>query len=127
LFLVNDPTNVEDGSLDKQSGTFSNSSLNGQASFFMDGFDGVDNLFKDRVGTLTPNGSGSLRTNYRTSFFDANNIVGGFSDFTFTGSYAVNSNGVATAQFPGSTNTGYFLQADSGIDIGGSFTKQTGP
>jgi len=137
LFLVNDPTNVEDGSLDKQSGTFSNSSLNGQASFFMDGFDGVDNLFKDRVGTLTPNGSGSLRTNYRTSFFDANNIVGGFSDFTFTGSYAVNSNGVATAQFPGftnnmvfylsSANTGYFLQADSGIDIGGSFTKQTGP
>jgi len=137
LFLVNDPTNVEDGSLDKQSGTFSDASLNGQASFFMDGFDAVDNVFKDRVGTLTPNGSGSLRTNYRTSFFDANNAIGGASDFTFTGSYAVNGNGVVTAQFPGftnnmifylsSSNTGYFLQADSGVDMGGSFTNQTGP
>ena len=139
LFLVNDPINVEDGTVDKQSGTFSNSSLNGQASFFMDGFDASQSpaLFKDRVGTLTPDGSGSLRTNYRTSFFDGNNIIGGFSDFTFTGTYAVNGSGVATAQFPGftgnmvfylsSTNTGYFLQADTGVDMGGSFTKQTGP
>lgn len=137
LFLVNDPVNVEDGSLDKQTATFSNNSLNGQASFFMDGFDGVDGLFKDRVGTLTPNGSGSLRTDYRTSFFDANNIVGGFADNSFTGTYAVGSDGVATAQFPGftnnmifylsSTNTGYFLQADSGIDMGGAFTNQTAP
>jgi hypothetical protein len=137
LFLVNDLSNVEDGSLDKQSGTFSNSSLNGQASFFMDGFDSVDGLSKDRVGTLTPNGSGSVRTNYRTSFFDSNNAIGGFSDFAFTGSYAVNGNGVATAQFPGftnnmvfylsSANSGYFLQADTGVDMGGAFANQTGP
>jgi hypothetical protein len=137
FFLVNDAINLEDGTLDKQSGTFSNSSLNGQAAFFMDGFDGGDVVFKDRVGTLTPNGSGSLRTNYTTSFFDFNNVLGGSAPFNFNGTYAVNSNGVATAQFPGftnnmiyylsSTNTGYFLQADSNVDMGGSFTNQTGP
>jgi hypothetical protein len=137
LFLVNDSSNVEDGTLDKQSGTFSNSSLNGQAAFFMDGIDEVQALFKDRVGTLTPNGSGALSTNYVSSFFDPNAAVGGSQVNAFSGTYAVTSNGRATAQFSGftnnmvfylsSTNTGYFLQADSGIDIGGAFTKQTGP
>ncbi len=137
FFLVNDPINVEDGTLDKQSGTFSNGSLNGQAALFMDGFDGVQVLFKDRVGTLTPNGSGALSTNYRTSFFDSNVVVGGFQDNAFSGTYAVSANGRATAQFAGftnnmvfylsSTNTGYFLQADPGIDMGGAFTRQTGP
>ncbi|MFI5114565.1 MAG: hypothetical protein ACHP7J_05420 [Terriglobales bacterium] len=137
LFLVNDPTNVEDGTADKQSGVFSQGSLNGQAALFMDGFDEVNVLFKGRVGTLTPNGSGALSTNYRTSFFDANRVVGGRQDNAFSGTYAVSGNGRATAQFTNltnnmlfylsSTNTGYFLQADSGIDIGGAFTQQTGP
>jgi len=89
------------------------------------------------VGTLTPNGSGALSTNYRTSFFDSNVVVGGFQDNAFSGTYAVSANGRATAQFAGftnnmvfylsSTNTGYFLQADPGIDMGGAFTRQTGP
>lgn len=140
FFLVNDAINVEDGTLDKQSGTFSNSSFNGQASFFMDGFDsfdGVNGVFKDRVGTLTPDGSGSIRTNYRTSVFDPNLVFGDVNDFTFSGTYAVNGSGVATTQFPGFTNnlifylssqnTGYFLQADTGVDLGGAFTKQTAP
>jgi hypothetical protein len=137
FFLVNDPVNLEDGTLDKQTGTFSNSSLNGQAAFFMDGFDEVQVLFKDRVGTLTPNGSGMLSTHYRTSFFDSNNVLGGAQDNSFSGSYAVSSNGRATAQFTGFTNnmvyylsssdTGYFLQADQGIDMGGAFRMQTGP
>ena len=100
----------------------------------MDGFDGV---FEDRVGTLTPNGTGALRTNYRSSFFDANTAVGSSKDFAFSGTYTVSGNGRATAQFTGftdnmlfylsSTNTGYFLQADQGIDMGGAFTQQTGP
>lgn len=137
LFLVNDPTNVEDGTVDKQSGAFSNGSLNGQAALFMDGLDEVNVLFKDRVGTLTPNGSGTLSTNYRTSFFDPNHAVGGNQDFAFSGTYAVSPNGRATAQITGftnnmvyylsSTNTGYFLQADQGIDMGGALTQQTGP
>lgn len=134
FLLVDDPVNVEDGTLDKQIGTFSNSTLNGQAAFFMDGFDGV---FKDRVGTFTPNGSGNLSTAYRSSFFDPVNIVGGAQDNNFSGTYAVNANGRATAQFPGFTNSlifylssnnaGYFLQADSGVDIGGALRLQTGP
>ena len=138
-FLVNDPINVEDGILDKQAGTFSNSSLNGQASFFMDGFDAsaVPAAFKDRVGTLTPNGAGSVRTDYRTSFFDPNSLLGGFADNTFTGSYSVDANGRATAQFSGftnnmiyylsSTNAGYFLQADNAVDVGGALTNQPAP
>ena len=134
FFLVSDAVNVEDGTLDKQTGSFSNSSLNGQAAFFMDGFDGV---YKDRVGTLTPNGSGSISTAYRSSFFDPVNVVGGAQDNTFAGTYSVSGNGRATAQFPGftnnlifylsSTDTGYFLQADSGVDIGGALRLQTGP
>ena len=134
FFLVSDPVNVEDGTLDMQTGSFSNGSLNGQAAFFMDGFDG---LYKDRVGTLTPNGSGNINTAYRSSFFDPVNIVGGAQDNAFSGTYAVGSNGRATAQFSGftnnlifylsSSNTGYFLQADSGVDIGGALRLQTGP
>ena len=134
FFLVSDPVNVEDGTLDKQSGTFSNGSLTGQAAFFMDGFDGV---YKDRVGTLTPNGSGNVNTAYRSSFFDPVNVVGGFQDNAFSGTYTVSGNGRATAQFPAftnnlifylsSTDSGYFLQADSGIDIGGELKLQTGP
>lgn len=134
LFLVSDPVNVEDGTLDLQTGNFSNTSLNGQAAFFMDGFDTV---FKDRVGTLTPNGSGSISTAYRSSFFDPVNVVGGFQDNAFSGTYTVSGNGRATAQLPGFTNnlifylsssdTGYFLQADSGVDIGGALKLQTGP
>lgn len=139
FFLVNDPINVEDGTVDKQSGTFSNSSLNGQASFFMDGFDGSVNpaAFKDRVGTLTPNGSGTIRTNYRTSFFDPNSLLGGSADNTFSGNYSVDADGRATVQFSGftnnliyylsSTNTGYFLQADTGVDMGGALTNQPKP
>jgi len=136
LFLVNDPSNVEDGSLDKQTGAFSNSSLNGQAAFFMDGIDEVNALFKDRVGTQTPDGSGAIRTNYRTNIFDPSGTLHGFTDNTFSGSYSVNSNGRATAQFTNftsnmvyylsSANTGYFLQADTGIDMGGALTNQTG-
>jgi hypothetical protein len=104
----------------------------------MDGIDATQApLFKDRVGTLTPDGAGSLRTNYRTSFFDPNLVIGGIKDNLFSGTYSVSGTGRATAQFPGftnnmvfylsSTNTGYVLQADPGIDMCGAFTKQTGP
>jgi hypothetical protein len=64
-FLVNDPTNVEDGTLDKQTGSpFSNASMKGQYAFLMDGFDGNAQLpFRDRVGTWVScnNAAGWLR------------------------------------------------------------------
>lgn len=136
-FVALNAVNLEDGILDKQTGTFSNSSLNKQSAFFMDGFDEVQILFKDRVGTLTPNGSGSVRTNYVSSFFDSNLLTGGSKSNAFSGTYSVTSNGRATAQLNGftdnlvfylvSNNTGYFLQGDALVDIGGAFTQQVGP
>jgi hypothetical protein len=134
FFIAINGTNVEDGTLDKQSGTFSNSSLNMQATFFMDGFDGQ---FKDRVGTLVPNGSGSLATDYVSSFFDPNTLIGGSAPNSFSGSYSVDANGRATSQLNGFTNnlvlylvsgnTGYILQADTGVNVGGAFKQQTAP
>ena len=135
-FVALNGTNVEDGTIDQQSGTFTNTSLSAQAAFFMDGFDatGVDGLFKDRVGTLVPGGTNSLGTNYVTSFFDYIALAGGSSSNTFSGTYSVASNGRTTTQLNGFTNnivlylttnsTGYLLQADAGVNMSGAFTAQ---
>jgi len=139
-FLINDPTNVEDGTLDKQSGgPFSNASMNGQSALLMDGFDANQQLpFRDRVGTWTPNGSGSISTSYVASGYlnsvppqttaTSNNLAG---------TYSVPPNGRATASINNlsnnlilylrSANSAYLLQADPGVDIGGAFTVQTKP
>lgn len=136
-FIALNGTNVEDGTIDQQSGTFTNTSLGTQAAFFMDGLDatGVDVLLKDRVGTLVPSGTDSLGTNYTASFFDPNALAGGNSSNAFTGTYAVASNGRTTTQLNGFTNnlvlylttnsTGYVLQADTGINMSGAFTAQS--
>jgi hypothetical protein len=135
-FIALNGTNVEDGTLDQQTGVFTNTSLGTQAAFFMDGFDatGVDALFKDRVGTLVPSGTTSLATNYVASFFDFNAVAGGASLFSFSGSYSVASNGRTTTVLNGFTNnivlylttnsTGYLLQADAGVNMSGTFTAQ---
>ena len=138
-FITFNAGNVEDGAIDQQSGTFTNTSLATQAAFFMDGFDatGVDGLFKDRVGTLVPSGTNSLGTNYVASFFDFNVLGGGASSNAFSGTYSVASNGRTTTQLNGFTNnivlylatsnTGYMLQADSGVNMSGGFTAQLSP
>ncbi len=136
-FIALNGTNVEDGTLDQQSGTFTNTSLSTQAAFFMDGFDWVNGLFKDRVGTLVPSGTDSLGTNYVTSFFDFNTLVGGSNPNAFSGTYTVASNGRTTTQLNGFTNnivlylttnsSGYMLQADTGVNISGAFKAQTTP
>lgn len=133
-FIALNGANVEDGTIDQQSGTFSNTSLGTQAAFFMDGFDGVNILLKDRVGTLVPSGTDSLGTNYVTSFFDPNALAGGANSNVFTGTYSVANNGRTTTQLNGFTNnivlyltttsTGYMLQADTGINMSGAFTAQ---
>ena len=136
-FIALNGTNVEDGTIDQQSGTFTNTSLGAQAAFFMDGFDGsgVDGLFKDRVGTLVPSGTDSLGTNYVASFFDFVALAGGSSSNAFSGTYSVANNGRTTTQLNGFTNnivlylttnsTGYVLQADSGVNMSGAFTAQS--
>lgn len=132
-FIALNGTNVEDGTIDQQSGSIG---LSAQAAFFMDGSDatGVDFLFKDRVGTLVPSGTDSLGTNYVTSFFDYNLLAGGNSPNAFNGTYTVAGNGRTTTQLNGFTNnlvlyltsnsTGYVLQADTGINMSGTFTAQ---
>jgi len=139
-FLVNDPTNVEDGILDKQTGSpFSNASMKGQYAFLMDGFDNNAQLpFRDRVGTWTPNGSGTVSTSYVASgYLPTVPPVGSANANTLSGTYSVDASGRTTASvnslssnlifFMVSNNSGYILQADTGVDIGGAFTIQTGP
>jgi hypothetical protein len=136
-FIALNGTNVEDGTIDQQTGTFTNTSLATQAAFFMDGFDGnsgSNGLLKDRVGTLVPSGTDSLGTNYVTSFFDPNALVGGANSNAFSGTYSVAGNGRTTTVLNGFTNnivlylttssTGYMLQADSGVNMSGAFTAQ---
>jgi hypothetical protein len=133
-FIALNGTNVEDGTLDQQSSTFTNTLT--QTAFFMDGFDatGIDGLFKDRVGTLVPSGTTSLATNYVASFFDINVVAGGANSNNFSGSYSVATNGRITTVLNGFTNnivlylttnsTGYLLQADTGVNMSGTFTAQ---
>jgi hypothetical protein len=136
-FITFNAANVEDGTIDQQSGTFAQTSLGTQAAFFMDGFDGsgVDGLFKDRVGTLVPSGTNSLGTNYVASFFDFVALAGGASSNSFSGTYSVALNGRTTTQLNGFTNnivlyltttsTGYVLQADTGINMSGELRAQS--
>ena len=136
-FIALNGTNVEDGTIDQQTGTFTNTSLATQAAFFTDGFDGnsgSNGLLKDRVGTLVPSGTDSLGTNYVASFFDPIALAGGANSNAFSGTYSVGGNGRTTTQLNGFTNnivlylttssTGYMLQADSGINMSGAFTAQ---
>ncbi|HEX7422542.1 MAG TPA: hypothetical protein VF311_01455 [Terriglobales bacterium] len=136
-FLVNDPINVEDGTLDRQTGSpFSNGSMKGQYAFVMDGFDATAQFpYRDRVGTWTPNGSGSVSTSYRASGFNPSfPPTGSFSDNTLSGTYSTGSSGRTTSAingvssnlilYMGSNNSGYILQADTGVDIGGAFVVQ---
>ena len=139
-FLVNSSATLEDGTFSQQQGApFANTALNAQAAMFMDGF---DLAFKDRVGTMTPNGSGTLSWSQQANSFDAGVGLGTLSSFSTTGTYQVNSNGRATATVNGllgngtnsdmvfylvSNNTGFMVEEDQGFDVGGAFTKQTGP
>jgi len=138
-FLVNDSINVEDGTVDKQSGTFSNSTMKGQYALFMDGFDANSTFpYRDRVGTWTPDGSGSLRTDYRAGgFTPVFPPAGSVTDADLTGTYSVDTTGRSTANvnnlssnlilYMVSANSGYMLEADSGVDVGGAITIQVAP
>jgi hypothetical protein len=146
-FIALNGTNVEDGTIDQQSGTFTNTSLGTQAAFFMDGFNGnqiafgafTDVALEDRVGTLVPSGSDTLGTNYLASFFAPDLLVGATNPVALSGTYSVAANGRTTAQLSGSGNTlnivlyltsnstGYVLDSDTLINMSGTFTAQTAP
>jgi hypothetical protein len=128
LFIVNDPNTVQDGSLDlQQSASFSNSSMNGQYGFVMDGFDSGG--AKDRVGTLQWDGSGKLILN------EVTNAAGTVSGpIVLSGNYAVSANGRTPASISNlssglvfyliSGNDAYVTQNDAGVQINGTISKQ---
>ncbi len=125
FFLINDSSKVEDGTLDLQSGTFSNSTMNGQFAFVMDGFDPNP---KDRVGTLQWDGNGNLTLNEFVNAAGLTNI------FVLPGTYSVSSNGRTTGSVSSLSNNlvfylisgtdAYVLQNDSGVEVNGTISKQ---
>ena len=132
FFLINDSNKVEDGTLDLQSGTFSNSTMNGQFAFVMDGFDPNP---KDRVGSLQWDGSGKLTLNEFVNAAGVTNIV------VLPGTYSVSSNGRTTGSVsnlssnlvfylisgsPTNTNApnAYILQNDTNVEVNGTMSKQ---
>jgi hypothetical protein len=128
FFLVNDPNTVQDGSLDLQLvSSFSNSTMNGQFGFAMDGFD-VQSTPKDRVGTLQWDGSGKLTLNEFT------NTAGTPSTATLSGNYAVSANGRTGASISNlssnlifylvSGNDAYVVQNDPNVELNGTISKQ---
>jgi len=128
LFLVNDPNTVQDGSLDlQQVSTFSNSTMKGQFAFVMNGFDAGG--AKDRVGTLQWDGSGGLVLNEFTNAAGVINVP-----VILSGNYAVSGNGRTGASIGSlsnnlifylvSANDAYIVQADSGVALNGTISKQ---
>ena len=127
FFLVNDGAKTEDGTMDGQTGTFSNTSLNGAFTFATNGFNQTDSFA--RVGTMTGDGAGNLKLAYALT--EPNLATQAVS---LNGTYTVNSNGRATASVDTlsanlvfyliSGSDGYIVQADTGTEIAGSFTKQ---
>jgi len=132
FFLMNDSSKVEDGTLDLQSGAFSNSTMNGQFAFVMDGFDPNP---KDRVGTLQWDGNGKLTLNEFVNAAGVTNI------FVLPGTYSVSSNGRTTGSVsnlssnlvfylisgsPTNTNApnAYILQNDTNVEVNGTMSKQ---
>jgi hypothetical protein len=127
FFLVDDTAKVEDGTVDAQTGTFSNSSLTGNFAFATDGFNTTDSF--DRLGTLTGDGAGNLTLAYVLTEPTLSSQT-----VSLTGTYAVSSNGRAVGTAANLSNNfvlylisgtdGYIVQADSGTQMAGSFSKQ---
>lgn len=132
-----DPSKIEDGTADQQQGTFSNSSLNGQYAFFMDGYDlnvqGGQGAYIDRIGWIQWNGSGSLTWNE-----DINSSGFLTSPGPLSGTYTVGGNGRATATVNNlsyangdivfylvSGSNAYILENDPGVQINGAMNLQS--
>jgi hypothetical protein len=134
---VSDPSKIEDGTADQQQGTFSNSTLNGQYAFTMDGYD--LNLspgfasFVDRVGWIQWNGSGNLTWNEQVN----TNGQGSSGSGGLSGTYAVGGNGRTTASVSNlsynandivfylvSGTNAYILENDPGVQINGVMSLQ---
>jgi len=133
FLLINDPSKVEDGTLDlQQSSSFSNSSMNGQFALLMDGFDINLQANLDRVGTLQWDGNGHLTLNETV-----NSGAGAQSGVVLPGTYSVDTNGRAVGTITNlslstgdivsyliSGNDAYVLENDPGTEISGVISQQ---
>ncbi|MGH9537339.1 MAG: hypothetical protein ACRD3H_05430 [Terriglobales bacterium] len=132
FFVVNDPLDVQEGTLDlQQTATFSNSTMNGQFAFVMNGLDFSTGttITKDRVGTLQWDGSGKLILNELTN---ANGSASG--PIVLSGNYSVSANGRAGGSISSLSNNlvfylvsgtdAYSIQNDSQVEINGVIGKQ---
>jgi hypothetical protein len=127
FFITNDATKEEDGTASRQSGSFSNSTFNGQFAFVMDGF---DSAAKDRVGTIQFNGGGTLSLN------EVSDAGGSSAGATGAGTYSVTSptsgrttaviNGISNnfVFYPTSSTDAYMLQNDPNVEIIGAMSLQ---
>lgn len=130
FFLINDPTKVEDGTMDQQSGSaFTTSSLTGQYAMVMGGYDPTDVV--DRSGVVSSDGNGNLNTSYvlnRTGVVSAPGCI--------SGTYTVAANGRVLANVSSlssnlifyvvNANEVYVLQGDGGTEIFGGLALQQG-
>jgi len=137
FFLVNnDPTRVEDGTMDLQATTsFSNGDFNGQYAFVMGGSTGAPvsttGVPLDRTGTIQADGNGSL------GWAEQVNSGGNGNSVCLTGAYTTNTNGRVSASVDTlssnlifyliSQNAGYALQGDSGAQMLGGMVNQNQP
>jgi hypothetical protein len=134
LFLVNVPGLAEDGQmLQQQGGPFSASSLNGNYSFVMYGYDQQSPIEIDRVGSMAFNGSSTVTlTNYFVN-------QGGSRSQTQSsaGNYSVSANGRISATINGVSNamvvylnsstTGDLILGDKGDEVSGSIATAATP
>ena len=128
--LTDSSSEVEDGTVDSQTGTFTNSTLNGTYAFNLTGLDGTTSLVtNDFVGTLKWDGAGGVTS--RTVL----NVNGTATQPpTATGTYTTGSNGRVVASINGISNNlvfymisptdAYLIQNDTNVELHGAMSKQ---
>jgi hypothetical protein len=137
FFLISDPSNAQDGTIDAQQGSFTVGSLKGQYAYLNGGFDFTPEQLT-RVGTFIPDGNGNVNLNEVVNVFTPSSGAI-LNNPIVPGTYAVDTTGRATATLTGSTNNidlvfymvspsqGYVLQQDAGVEVSGKATLQVSP
>jgi hypothetical protein len=134
FFMVNVVGRAEDGTLDQQKGNpFSASSLSGQYTFYMHGYDAQSPPQIDRAGVASFDGKSTLA--FQDYFV---NRGGSMSQTKAAGSnYTVSSTGRVATSVPGVTSnmvvylvsgtSGYLILGDHGSEVSGRIAQQSPP
>ena len=136
FFLVNNPSNVEDGAADLQTvPTFAASTLKGQFAMVMDGIDLSPEILA-RIGTAQFDGTSKLTINELVNASNSGNGAQSPPGGTLSGPYAVAANGRAVGSLSNalggltlvmyavSGSDAYVLQVDSGTNTSGMIELQ---